>query len=90
MWSFPQDGATSWLSGLDSYRDLSMLYIHSVSDDKIRSDFYNNLGIQALAEKEYQVAHDYITYARAIDPKNPGVWQKLRRIITAPGTSESG
>ena len=60
---------------LDSFQDLSSLGVNSVKDEKIRSDFFSNLGILALADKEYEVAKNYIDYAKSIDPKNESVWQ---------------
>ena len=53
--SYPQNFVVEWL---DSYRDLSNHFVDTVSDNKIRSDFYSNLGIEAMAQLNYNLSRN--------------------------------
>ena len=59
----------------DAYKDFASLVIHPVSDERAFSHYFNNLGIQALSEKDYPRARALFEKALEIDSTNADAWQ---------------
>ena len=59
----------------DSYKDFASLILHPVSDERAFSHYFNNMGIQALSEKDYPRTKALFEKALELDPTNADAWQ---------------
>lgn len=60
---------------LDYYKDLSNRYIKPISDVRALSYYFNNIGILALADHDYERSGMLLEEAIDLDPSNADAWQ---------------
>jgi tetratricopeptide (TPR) repeat protein len=62
---------------IEDYRNRTLLDLNLISDAAAFSLYYNNLGVSAAADGDFQLANSLLSKARSLDSDNPSVSRNL-------------